>query len=244
MNLYMDFNIWIVSYAYYRFIVVNKRKQTTSEENRLNKNKKNNTVKQSETAVTLRRFNCPVVPVYETSRAQSTDSLCYWYMSHSEETLPHASACHNISKYIQYVYTLYINIHIEGTAELAYLTFLPVARWYLATFDLWPLSAVVQGQTCSAECSGTPTQALQSETLKNHFKSCAQFRLASPGPASPRLASPPASVLPLFAVALLLRAQVTSSLHICFAAGNWPLLLSKKPAGDARQSARVRPQQG
>lgn len=136
MNLYMNFNIWIVSYAYYRFIVLNKRKQTTSEENRLNKNKKNNTVKQSETAVTLRRFNCPVVPVYETSRAQSTGSLCYWYMSHSEETLPHASACHNISKYIQNVYTLYINIHIEGTAELAYLTFLPVARWYLATFDL------------------------------------------------------------------------------------------------------------
>lgn len=32
---------------------------------------------------------------------------------------------------------------------------------------------------------------------------------------------------------LLLRAQVTSSLHICFAAGNGPLLLSKKPAGDA-----------
>lgn len=137
MNLYMNFKIWIVSYAYYCFIVVNKRKQTTIEENRLNKNKKNNTVKESETAVTLRWFHCPVVPVYETSRAQSTGSLCYWYMSHSEETLPHASACQNISKYIQNVYTLYTNIQIEGTAEsAAYLTFLPVARWYLATFDL------------------------------------------------------------------------------------------------------------
>lgn len=48
----------------------------------------------------------------------------------------------------------------------------------------------MQGQTCSAACSGTPTQALQLETLKNHFKSCAQFRLASPGPASPRLLPP------------------------------------------------------
>lgn len=52
------------------------------------------------------------------------------------------------------------------------------------------MPAVVEGQTCSAACSGTPTQALQSETLKNHFKSCAQFRLASPGPASPRLLPP------------------------------------------------------
>lgn len=43
--------------------------------------------------------------------------------------------------------------------------------------------------------------------------------------------------------ALLLVAQITSSTHICFAAGSCPLLFSKKPAGDALRINAERPKQ-
>lgn len=94
--------------------------------------------------------------------------------------------CSNHSSKCTGFYALHIITYIHGTAEwAAVLTFLPVAHWYLATFDLCQHSC--RDRLAARHASGTPTQALQSETLKNHFKSCAHsssLRHRAPPPAS------------------------------------------------------------
>lgn len=85
-------------------------------------------------------------------------------------------------------------------------------------------------------CTQSSTVTFQSMPLTNHFKSRAH---------SVQSFSPSLSVLLLFLVALLPLAQITSSIHICFAAGSCPLLFSKKPAGAAlRVNAEWPKQQG
>lgn len=93
----------------------------------------------------------------------------------------------------RYLYTVYKYIHSWNSriSSTPYLS----ACGPLIYSELWPLPTVTQRQTCSTACSGTPTQAFQSETLQNHFKSCAHS-------SSSRQWAPPAvSVLPLFTVA-------------------------------------------
>lgn len=143
--------------------------------------------------------------------------------------LQHATTMSIYSMYTVYKYTHWRNSRVSGTPYLS-------ACGSQIFSDLWPLSTGTALQRGMQRHSGR----LCSQRLeKNHFKSCAPSSGLRHG-APPRLL-PSCCLSSLWPSSFRLKLQAVYTFVLQQETG---LLLSKKPAGDARQSAWVWPQRG